>query len=130
MLQTFSSIGDTVNGMAISPDGTRILSTSNDSTLHLWGIQSGTLIGPAFVGHQRPSVPVVFGPDGKWAISSGDDLNGMIVWTIPSLEWACTHRSYQTPLTVEEMSRYEITQAMIDSLNAYCGANSDPLPKN
>lgn len=76
--------GGMVRGVAISPDGTRVLTASFDYSAKLWDFGGQTEIGE-LVGHQGPVNAVAFLPDGKRAISVADD-GVAIVWDLNSLQ--------------------------------------------
>ena len=60
--------------MAFSPDGTRIASGSDDSTVRLWDAHTGQPIGQPLTGHTDAVSSVAFSPDGtRIASGSGDD---------------------------------------------------------
>ena len=59
--------------MAFSPDGTRIVSGSDDKTLRLWDAKSGQPIGAPLQGHEDAVSSVAFSPDGTRIVSGSDD---------------------------------------------------------
>ena len=61
-----------VAGIAFSPDGQRIVSSSLDRTIRLWDLQ-GNQIGAPFQGHENGVFDVVFSPDGERIVSSSLD---------------------------------------------------------
>jgi WD40 repeat protein len=61
-----------VTSVAFSPDGTRVLSGSQDSTLKLWDAASGQLIR-TFEGHTESVLSVEFSPDGTRLLSHSQD---------------------------------------------------------
>ncbi len=63
---------DSVNSVAISPDGRYILSGSDDGTMKLWEFSSGAEIRN-FVGHTNSVLSVAISPDGSYALSGSDD---------------------------------------------------------
>jgi WD40 repeat protein len=57
----------------ISPDGKRILSGSQDTTMRLWDVDNGTEI-LKLEGHSNSVRGVALSPDGKRALSAGWDM--------------------------------------------------------
>ena len=49
---------------AFSPDGSRIVTSSNDGTARLWDAQTGKP-GTVLKGHEAPVTSAVFSPDGR-----------------------------------------------------------------
>ncbi|MBX9979590.1 MAG: TIR domain-containing protein, partial [Mycobacterium gordonae] len=58
--------------MALSPDGRRIVSAS-DNTLRLWDAANGAPVGAPLVGHTEAVSSVAFTPDGSRIVSGGRD---------------------------------------------------------
>ncbi|MGB0670793.1 MAG: c-type cytochrome [Rhodospirillales bacterium] len=63
--------------MAISPDGTQVLSGSFDYSLRLWDFESQSERA-VLEGHDGPVNAVSFSPDGKLAVSASDDRSALI----------------------------------------------------
>ena len=61
-----------VNSVAISPDGTKIASGSNDKTIRLWSVKSQAPIGKPLEGHSDVT-SVTFSHDGAFIVSGFDD---------------------------------------------------------
>lgn len=61
-----------VNGIAISADGRRALSASEDKTMRLWDVGTGTEI-KRFDGHTCEVVSVCLSKDGRLALSGGGE---------------------------------------------------------
>jgi len=75
---------DSVEAVAVTPDGKHAISGSWDKTLRVWDIESGEEI-QRLVGHTRSVYAVAVTPDGKHAISGSDDET-LRVWDIESGE--------------------------------------------
>ena len=62
-----------VLSVAFSPDGTRVLTGSEDSTARLWDAQTGEPIGAVMV-HRGSIWPVAFSPDGTRVLTGNEHL--------------------------------------------------------
>ncbi|KAB5591575.1 Vegetative incompatibility protein HET-E-1 [Ceratobasidium theobromae] len=69
--------------VAFSPDGTRIVSGSNDWTLLVWNAHDGTIFAGPFEGHTDKVALVAFSPDGT-RIASGSHDKMIRVWRVHS----------------------------------------------
>jgi WD40 repeat protein len=67
-----------VNGVAFSPDGTRLASASF-KTVRLWNTQTRQLVGEPMMGHNEAVNAVAFGPDGHRLVSASSD-NTIRLW--------------------------------------------------
>ncbi|MDQ0258211.1 hypothetical protein J2W20_000086 [Sinomonas atrocyanea] len=67
------TVGHPVNGVAFSPDGSRIVSGGADGTLRLWAAGSGGPVGAPMTGHHGAVNSVAFSPDGSRIVSGGAD---------------------------------------------------------
>ncbi|KDN40368.1 hypothetical protein RSAG8_08131, partial [Rhizoctonia solani AG-8 WAC10335] len=62
-----------VYSVQFSPDGTRVVSGSNDDTIRVWDVERGaTILGP-LEGHTDGVHSTVFSPDGSQIISCAED---------------------------------------------------------
>jgi hypothetical protein len=71
-LQTLVGHQGTVNALAISTDGTKFLTSSDDHTVRLWEAHTGKPLGPA-LWHTPSVVAVSFAPDGQKVLVATDD---------------------------------------------------------
>jgi WD40 repeat protein len=71
-----------VQGMAVSPDGRRVLTGGDDRTMKLWDAQTGKVI-QSFAGHTDSITCVAFSHDGRRAVSGGYDRT-VRVWGLPA----------------------------------------------
>ncbi|ETW79266.1 hypothetical protein HETIRDRAFT_172842 [Heterobasidion irregulare TC 32-1] len=68
-----------VNFVAFSPDGKRIVSGSHDKTIRVWDIETGEAVSPPFEGRTDTVTSVTFSPDGKRIVSSSHDAT-ILLW--------------------------------------------------
>ena len=64
---------DSVLSVAVSPDGGRIVSGSDDSTVRIWDAQTGEPIGQPLQGHTDRVLSVAVSPDGGRIVSGSAD---------------------------------------------------------
>ncbi|KAG6325788.1 hypothetical protein ID866_13301, partial [Astraeus odoratus] len=62
-----------VMSVAFSPDGARIVSGSDDQTVRMWDADKGVQIGSPLQGHTNVVRSVAFSPDGTRIVSGSDD---------------------------------------------------------
>ena len=62
-----------VNSVAFSPDGRKIVSSSDDETIRIWDAKTGLQIGDPFIGHTGPVNSVAFSKDGTKIVSGSWD---------------------------------------------------------
>ncbi|KAG8709822.1 hypothetical protein FRC11_005179, partial [Ceratobasidium sp. 423] len=70
-----------IQSLAISPDGSRIITGYSDGSLGIWDKQTGARVGELLVGHTDMVACVVFSPSGHLAASSSHDTT-VRVWDI------------------------------------------------
>jgi WD40 repeat protein len=61
-----------VLGVAFSPDGRTLATTSSDKTVRLWEVAGGRLVA-TLTGHTEPVARVAFSPDGRTVATTGYD---------------------------------------------------------
>jgi WD40 repeat protein len=64
--------GESVNCVAFSPDGRRVLTGSGDGSVRLWDAQTA-LANNIVLKHQGAVLTAHFSDDGKWILTSSDD---------------------------------------------------------
>ena len=69
-----------VTGLAFSPDGQLLASSSIDSTIKIWNLDTGECL-KIFTGKQQWIWAVAFSPDGQTVASGGED-NTITLWNI------------------------------------------------
>jgi WD40 repeat protein/serine/threonine protein kinase len=72
-LLTLRGHSEGINGVAYSPDGTRLASASSDRTLRVWDAVTGQEVLPPLRGHTDIVVAVAYSPDGKKLASASLD---------------------------------------------------------
>jgi WD40 repeat protein len=72
LLRTLEGHAGGINAVALTPDGKRAVSASNDSTLKLWDLERGRELR-ALEGHSGAVRAVALTSDGKRALSGSDD---------------------------------------------------------
>ncbi|KAF5365439.1 hypothetical protein D9758_010875 [Tetrapyrgos nigripes] len=70
-----------VTSVAVSFDGTRIASGSDDMTVRIWDAISGQAIGQPFQGHEDEIASVAFSPNGTRLVSGSHDKT-VRIWDI------------------------------------------------
>ena len=75
--------------MSFSPDGTRIVTGSDDQTAKVWDAQTGTPV-LELKGHTAAVTSVSFSPDGMRIVTASDDKTGQRVGC-PDRERHCSN---------------------------------------
>ncbi|KAF7982945.1 hypothetical protein HWV62_25250 [Athelia sp. TMB] len=74
-----------VTSVAVSPEGMRIASGSDDQTVRVWDTQTGELIAGPSEGHTGYITSVTFSPEGM-RVASGSDDKTIRVWDAQTVE--------------------------------------------
>jgi len=61
-----------INSISFSPDGKKIVSSSNDESVKVWDVQTGDCL-MTLNGHTYNVMYALFSPDGKWIVSASAD---------------------------------------------------------
>ncbi|KAJ7301120.1 hypothetical protein DFH08DRAFT_120895 [Mycena albidolilacea] len=70
---------DSVTSVVFSPDGTCIVSGSDDNTVRVWDAETQTKVGAPLEGHKNRVTSVAFSPDGTHIVSGSYD-NTLRMW--------------------------------------------------
>ena len=81
LVRVFTGHFDGVNAVAISPDGSLVVSGSGDQTVRFWNAATGMAIGEPLTGHSNWVNAVAFSPDGTRVVSGSDDQT-VRVWSV------------------------------------------------
>ncbi len=80
LIRTLQGHSDWVNAVAVTPDGFRAISASDDRTVKVWDLLSGIEV-LSFEGHQDFVTSVAVTPDGQRAITGSED-QAIEVWDL------------------------------------------------
>lgn len=78
----------TVNAMTFSPDGSLLVSASDDQTVRLWNPVEGSSVA-VLEGHEAPVLAVAFSPDGTQLASASSD-GAILLWDVDTQAVAAT----------------------------------------
>ena len=77
--------GGSVNSVAFSPDGKRVVTGSDDNTARVWDLSGATPPPPCSKAIATPVMGVAFSPDGKRVVTGSHDGTAR-VWETPPVE--------------------------------------------
>ncbi len=80
LLRTLAGHSESVNGVALSVDGRRAVSASDDQTLKVWDLETGAELH-TLAGHSWVVEGVALSTDGRWAVSASWDAT-LKVWDL------------------------------------------------
>ena len=93
LVRIFAGHTSRVNDCAFSPDGTQMLSVSDDQTLRLWNVASGETLRVFEGPWLHEPVGCAFSPDGQQALSASD-YRTLLLWDIASGKTVHTIEEY------------------------------------
>ena len=80
MLSTLTGHTDSVLNAVFSPDGTKVVTASDDSTAIIWDAATGTVLS-TLTGHTDSVLNAVFSPDGTKVVTASNDSMA-IIWAL------------------------------------------------
>jgi WD40 repeat protein len=102
LLRTLTGHDDLVHSVAVSADGRRAVSGSDDHTVRVWDLDSGELVR-TLTGHEDAVHSVAISADGRHAVSGSDD-HTVRVWDLDSGELVRTLTGHHRPVRAVAVS--------------------------
>jgi hypothetical protein len=102
LLATLRGHGGGVQAVALTPDGRRAVSGSDDKTLKVWDLESWVVL-QTLRGHEGSVKAVALTPDGRRAVSGSADMT-LKVWNLESGTELHTLRGHEHKVTMVALS--------------------------
>ena len=83
LVHVFTGHTRDVNAIAVSPNGSLVVSASDDHTIQFWSTATGAAIGEPLQGHTNWVMATAFSPDGTCIVSGSQD-NTVRLWSTKS----------------------------------------------
>ena len=80
MLPSIRGHHGSVSSVTFSPDGSKIISGSEDRTIRVWDASTGVEMLPPLRGHDNAIQSITFSPDGSKIVSGSFDDSTIRVW--------------------------------------------------
>ncbi len=109
-----------VTDIAVSPDGSRLLSAGIDATVRLWDVDTQSELR-VLRGHDGPVFAVAFSPDGQRALSAGRD-GLVILWSLESgnaLRWIEAHEGPAWAVAFSRDGRFALSAGSDETLRMW-----------
>lgn len=84
LIDTFIGHSDSINSIAITPNGKIIASGSEDNTIRLWDLNTGECLA-TLDGHEAGVRTIAISPDGQLLVSGSADKT-IKLWQLPSMK--------------------------------------------
>lgn len=118
LICTLSGHVDSVNTVAITPDGKFVVSGSSDHTVKKWDLNTATEV-MTFRGHTSPVNAVAITPDGQKVVSGASD-NTVRVWNLETGAEILTFNGHDLPIVAVgvTLDGQKVVSASVANINS------------
>jgi WD40 repeat protein len=118
LICTLSGHVDSVNAVAITPDGKFVVSGSSDHTVKKWDLNTATEV-MTFRGHTSPVNAVAITPDGQKVVSGASD-NTVRVWNLETGAEILTFNGHGLPIVAVgiTLDGQKVVSASVANINS------------